>query len=151
MQFGSVSLLGHSSGAQLAALAALEPARFRSGCRYPPARIDGFIGLAGAYDPAAFAGDAQALFGVTPDADPALWRSGNPYRQAARRPSLSVLLLHGADDTTLPTRFSTTFAHALRAASHRVDLRIVPGADHATIYQPSQSADLVVRWLRPTR
>lgn len=62
---GPVALLGHSSGAQLAALAALEPARFRDACPYPPANIDGFIGLAGAYDLISFADDAESLFGAT--------------------------------------------------------------------------------------
>ena len=147
MHPGPVALLGHSSGAQLAALAALEPARFRSGCPYPSARIDGFIGLAGAYDPIAFEADAQALFGVPSGADPQLWHSGDPSLQAAHRPSLHVLLLHGADDTTVPSRFSSEFADALRAAGHRVELRIVPGADHATIYQPAASAEFILRWL----
>jgi acetyl esterase/lipase len=47
---GPVVVVGHSSGAQLAALAALEPARFRASCPDPQVDAHGFVGLAGPYN-----------------------------------------------------------------------------------------------------
>jgi alpha-beta hydrolase superfamily lysophospholipase len=41
IRVGPVVILGHSSGAHLAALAALATAHFRGACPYAPARIDG--------------------------------------------------------------------------------------------------------------
>ena len=75
---GPVVLLGHSSGAHLAALAALAPSRFPRLCSGPPARIDGFVGLAGAYEPASFGALADPFF-----AAPCAGRSG-PRRRSGR-------------------------------------------------------------------
>lgn len=144
---GPVTVLGHSSGAQLAALAALAPRHFRRDCPHPPARIDGFIGLAGAYDPIALRDLATALFGVPPDADPGVWRAGTPATWASANPRLPVLLAHGTADTTLPPSFSVGFAHQLRVSGHPVELRLVPGADHASIYRPEVVSKLIADWL----
>lgn len=147
LTLGPVAVLGHSSGAQVAALAALAPRHFRRDCPYPPARIDGLIGLAGAYDPIALRDLATALFGVPPEAAPGMWRAGTPATWASTNPRLTVLLAHGTADTTLPTSFSVRFAHQLRTSGHPVELRLVPGADHASIYRPDVVSKLIAGWL----
>lgn len=144
---GRVAVLGHSSGAQLAALAALAPRHFRQDCPYPPSRIDAFIGLAGGYDPIALRALAFPLFGVSPGADRALWRAGSPVTWVGRDPHLPVLLAHGTADTTLPTSFSIAFADELRPAGHPVELRLVRGADHASIYSVGVISKLLIDWL----
>ena len=77
-----VVLLGHSSGAHLAALAALGPADLATGCPYPPAHIDGLVGLSGTYDVSQLVDLATPFFGASPGQDPDAWRAGNPLTWA---------------------------------------------------------------------
>lgn len=142
-----VVALGHSAGAQLAVLAALTGTRFAAPCPYPPARIDAVIGLAGPYDILSLPSVAEPLFGVAPGAAPARWREADPVTWVRQRPELPVLLVHGADDTTVSPILTTSFADRLRAAGHRVQVEIVPGADHGSIYRPAVVADRIVRWI----
>ena len=147
---GPVVVLGHSSGAHLAALAALRAAHFRHDCPYPPARIDGLIGLAGPYDITKLADVVQPLFGSTEAANPALWKEGNPTEWVNERtapPALSVLLAHGSADHDVSPWFSNTFSEELKDAGHRVQLTIVSGAGHGTIYTPKVIASTVIGWL----
>jgi acetyl esterase/lipase len=144
---GPVVVLGHSAGAQLAALAALATSRFRAGCPYPAARVDALIGLAGPYDVMSMQGVARHLFGASAADDPRAWRSGNPTTWVRNRPDLPALLAHGADDTLVSPMYTKVFAQRLEAAGHRVRVEIVPGADHATIYQADVIAQRVITWI----
>lgn len=144
-------VLGHSAGAQLIMLAALTGQRFRATCPYPPARIDGAIGLAGPYDIMSLQPIVQPLFGRSAAADPADWRAANPVTWVRMRPNLPVLLAHGAADTTVSPTFTTSFTHQLRKAGHPVRVEIVPGADHASLYQPSVIADRIIAWIETLR
>lgn len=147
----SVVLLGHSSGAHLAALAALAPERFQGKCPYPRASIDALVGMAGSYDVERLDFLAESFFGTAREDAPQAWTEGNPLtwaRRAGGRQGLRVLLLHGSDDTDLPTDFTTDFATALRAGGHPVRVEIVPGATHQSIYLPPVSGARVVSWLR---
>ena len=149
VSLGPVIVLGHSSGAHLAALAALGGAHFRKDCPYPPARVDGLIGLSGAYNVLLLQDLAYPLFGVRAADDPAVWRSGNPMTWVESRteaPALSVLLAHGGADEILPRSFTVTFGQALEDAGHPVQVTIVPGATHATIYTPDVIAGTVISW-----
>ena len=110
---GPVVVVGHSAGAQLAALAALVGDQYRAGCASAPVRIDGLVGLAGPYDMLAFADVATGLFDSTPSEDPDTWRAANPMAQVAARPDLPVLLVHGSSDEQVDAAFSTGFATAL--------------------------------------
>jgi acetyl esterase/lipase len=141
-------LLGHSAGAHLAMLAALAPAHFRSGCPWPARDIDGVVGLAGPYDLRPIADAVQPLFGATPAQRPELWREGTPSTWASTRsPSPAVLLVHGEQDEVLPASQSKDFAAVLEGAGHRVELDLVPGATHGTIYRPEVVAGTISRWL----
>jgi acetyl esterase/lipase len=144
---GPVVVLGHSAGAQLAALAALAGPRFRGHCPYPAARVDGLVGLAGPYDVAALPDVAQPLFGASASSDPAIWRAGNPLTWVRQRPELRVLLVHGTADTTVPPSFTASFARRLRGAGHRVTVELVPGADHGAIYRPEVVAARIIPWI----
>lgn len=143
-----VILAGHSAGAHLALLVALAGPRFRAQCPYPAVRVEAAIGLAGPYDIAQLQPIAQALFARSPADDPAAWRAANPFTWARLRPDLRVLLLHGADDTTVPPSFTTAFASRLRATGHAVQVELIPGADHAATYRAEVVGDRVVRWIR---
>lgn len=146
-----VLLLGHSAGAQLAALAALAGSRFRADCPAPPARIDGLIGLAGPYDIMSFQAAAQSLFDHSAAEEPGAWHAADAVTWVRHRPGLPVLLAHGADDTTVSPTFTTSFADRLRAAGHPVRLEIVPGADHGSIYRPGVIGDRVIAWITALR
>ncbi|HZC71103.1 MAG TPA: alpha/beta hydrolase [Jatrophihabitans sp.] len=145
---GPVLALGHSAGAHLAMLTALTGQRFRAAhCSYPPARVDGVIGLAGPYNIMSLQTLAQHLFGASPAADPTDWRTANPVTWVRQRPNMPVLLANGTDDTTVSPTFATSFAERLRAAGHPVRLEIVPGANHGSIFQPDVIAHRILAWI----
>jgi acetyl esterase/lipase len=138
-------VVGHSAGANLAALAALAPQRAAT-CPYPAAAPDALVGLAGPYDVAAFP-EGAALFGTTAAKDPRRWAAGNPLTHAASRPEVPVLLLHGKADDVVPVSFTTQFAAALKAGGHRVTVELVAGADHSAIYRSDVAAPRLVAWI----
>jgi acetyl esterase/lipase len=142
-----VIVLGHSAGAHLAALAALAGDHFRAHCPYPPVRIDGLVGLSGPYDVVLLPDVAYPLFGVRAADAPATWREGDPMTWLTQRTDLPVLLAHGGADSLLPPAFTRTFADALRAAGHPVEVSIVPGADHNDMFAPKVIADTVIAWI----
>jgi len=147
---GPIVVLGHSSGAHLAALAALRGPHFRRDCPYPPAQVSGLVGLSGTYEVTQLQYLAQPLFGVAAGTDPALWHDGDPMDWVKERtapPAMPVLLAHGAADDLLSPTFTEVFARALQGAGHPVQLEIVPGANHQTIYTPRVIANTVITWI----
>jgi acetyl esterase/lipase len=134
LQVGPVVVVGHSAGAQLAALAALVGDQYQAECPSPRVPVDGLVGLAGPYDLVAIPDLAAALFDSGPGEDPEIWSAASPIRQVAERPDLPVLLLHGTADDNLPTSTSERFAAALEAAGHMVTLDILPGVNHFQVY-----------------
>ena len=146
-----VVVLGHSSGAHLAALAALGGDAFRApSSPYPPVWVDGLVGLAGPYDVLGLPDVAEPLFGNAPAQDPAAWRLGNPLTWAghgARRSALHVLLGHGTADTLLSATFTTQFADVLRANGYDVAVDMVDGATHQSIYAAPVIGPRLDGWL----
>jgi acetyl esterase/lipase len=144
-----VVLAGHSSGAHLAAVAALAPRDPSPACEYPAADIVGFIGLAGPYDLSSLAGAAEPLLGASPAEDPAAWQAADPLLLGRRPPALlRVLLVHGSDDPVVPARSTTLMATVLRAAKADVTVAMAPGADHDSVYSAKVAAPLLLRWLK---
>lgn len=143
---GPVIVLGHSTGSHLAALAALATSDYSPACPDPVVVPDALIGMAGTYDVGIVPGIARRLFGVSPEADPALWESGNPVLRAGLRPEVPVLLIHGDADDLVPTSFTTEFADALAKGGHVVTVEIVAGADHHEIYSAEASGALIADW-----
>ncbi len=146
----TVVVVGHSAGAQLAAVAALDPQAATSpDCPYPPASPDLLVGLAGPYDVVAAADQAGNLFG--PDTpNPEDWEAGNPLALAGNRPDLPVLLIHGTADTLVPISFSKQFAQALQQAGHPVEMRALDGVDHDTVYTAENASPVITDWLADT-
>lgn len=144
---GPVAVLGHSSGAHLAALAVLAVDDYSPTCDSPAVRPDALIGLSGPYDISQVPELATALLGTDPDDDPATWASANPVERADLRPDVPVLLLHGEADDTVPVAFTTQFADALEGAGHPTTVQIVPEADHLGIFQADAAGDRVAQWL----
>lgn len=144
---GPIVVLGHSSGAHLAALAALDSREHPPDCPHPPARADALVGLAGVYDVDRLPALAYLLFAATPEEDPEKWEEGNPVLHADLRPDLPVLLLHGALDRLVPVSFSQDFAAALEAGGHDTTLTIVPDADHGEIILAEFSGEVIADWV----
>ncbi|WP_165763566.1 MULTISPECIES: alpha/beta hydrolase family protein [unclassified Nocardioides] len=142
-----VAVLGHSSGAHLAALAVLAVDDYSPDCGSPPVTPDALVGLSGPYDISQLPDVAASLLGTSPDDDPAAWASANPVARAALRPDVPVLLIHGEDDTTVAPAFTSQFAQALEDAGHPTTVQMVPGADHQTIYRGDVASDRVAQWL----
>ncbi|KGM13365.1 serine aminopeptidase domain-containing protein [Cellulomonas bogoriensis] len=141
-----VVVLGHSAGAHLASVAALDPVR-SDRCPHRRVRVDGVVGLAGPYDVSATWGLAEVLFGVPADQAPEAWEQGNPLTLVERRPDLPFLLVHGEADQVVPVSFTTDFADALRGARHEVAVELLPDVDHAQVLSPDVVGDVVVGWL----
>jgi acetyl esterase/lipase len=146
-----VILLGHSSGAHVAALAALGPDRFRGACRWPAAVPDALAILAGLYDLSEVPDIAESLFGVPPAEDPASWRAANAFAWVDARATMPVFLAHGAADTLVPVAFTTHFASALERAGHPVRAHVVPGAAHLDIFTPDVIAGRLEEWIASLR
>jgi len=143
-----VVLLGHSSGAHLAALAALAPGSPPATCRYPAPEVVGLVGLSGPYYVRGVADLLEPLVGASPAADPAAWAAADPLRLAARPPTgLAVLLVHGTADPVVPPGQSRLLADRLRASGVDVTLRMVRGADHDSIYTAAVAGPRVLQWL----
>lgn len=147
---GPLVILGHSAGAHLAALAATSDGDFADGCPHPDVAIDGLVGLAGVYDTASFEFALVELFGSARADDPMAWAAGDPIARiaAARAPGgLRVLLRHGDADDTVPLAQSQAFEAALRAAGVPVALEVLPGVDHARVYDAGVTAAPVIEWI----
>jgi len=121
-----IYLMGHSAGAHIATLLALDR-RFLGG----PARdgdIAGVIGLAGPYDFLPLQSEElRAIFGP-----PERFPRSQPIRYA-RGDAPPVLLLHGLDDTTVLPSNTRNLAAAIRAEGGSARTRLYPHISHAEL------------------
>jgi acetyl esterase/lipase len=120
-----IYLMGHSAGAELAALVALDPSHLRA---LGAAPVQGFIGLAGPYDFLPITDDyLKEYFGPPeryPDSQPV---------NAVSRASAPSLLLQGLADTTVLPRNTEALANRLRSAGVPVETLVLEHDDHSTI------------------
>ena len=148
---GPVVALGHSAGAHLASLVALQGAGLAAQCPYPAPRISGLIGVAGVYDVSAFEFGLVDFFGGTPQEKPEAWREGDPIGRVdagGAQEDLQVLLLHGDTDADVPVEQSEAFMAALTRAGVPVSLEVVPGATHQTIYSADVAGPPAIAWIK---
>jgi len=118
-----IAVMGHSAGAHIALLLALDR-------RWGVADgIKAAVGLAGPYDflPFAPGGAADAALGNAPDL-----KDTQPI-QFARGDAPPLLLLHGSDDTTVLPRNSQRLANAVNDLGGRAEVTIYPGVGHVGI------------------
>jgi acetyl esterase/lipase len=120
-----IAVMGHSAGAQLAALVATDQ-RWLAAAGGTPVRA--LIGLAGPYDFLPLSDDDLRDY------------FGPPERYAESQPvnfvdadSAPALLVHGLDDTTTRPRNTESLASKLRASGVPVEVRLLPGEDHSAI------------------
>lgn len=143
---GDVVIVGHSAGAQLAAVVALTPGSFGSGCADPAVAPDRLVGLAGPYDVAHLGNLSSALLGPGRHTA-AQVDAANPITLATQRPQLPVLLIHGTADTTVPATSTEQLAAALTAAGHPVTTDYPNGVGHQSVYSAPVAGPLIAAWL----
>lgn len=119
-----VVLAGHSAGAHLAAMAALDD-NLQASNNIDKCAVKGLVGLAGPFDflPLREA-DIIEVFGpgtAGPDTQPISFATANDP---------PALLIHGADDTTVVPGNSSRLALAMEAAGNPAQTRIYDGVGH---------------------
>jgi acetyl esterase/lipase len=115
---------GHSAGAWIAAMLALQPAYLRE-AGVDPASIAGFFGLSGPYDIDPNSAALHAIF--TEASGPETWKA---VAQVSER-APPALLVHGSADDLVYPAHSEKLAAALRAKGVAVEVLIVPKRGHA--------------------
>ena len=122
---GRLFLMGHSAGAHLAALLALDARYFAASGQAAP-HLAGVIGLSGPYDfLPLLEEDVQDMFGPPP-----LYPDSQPihFANAGAPP---MLLVHGLMDETVWPKNSRNLASALSAKGVPVTLKLYPKLVHA--------------------
>ncbi len=124
---GRIALAGHSAGAYIAAMLALDP-RFLAKAGAPGGTVRAWAGLSGPYDFRPFdVAASQDAFGAWPD--PAATQPIT-FAGAGAPPTF---LAHGARDTTVRPRNTERLAAKLRAAGVAVDEHLYAGLDHKDV------------------
>jgi acetyl esterase/lipase len=121
-------LIGHSAGAHMAALLALDE-RYLAGQGLATSRIAGVVGLAGPYsfDPLEFSSTRLIFETVRGDIDRA-----RPVAQVGNG-APPMLLLHGSWDFTVYPLNTEELTAALRRHGGQVETRYYPGIGHIQI------------------
>ena len=145
---GSVAVLGHSAGAHLAAVAALDGGSHSGSCTLPGPWIpDRLVGLAGPYDVTRLGVLMYPFFGGGPAQVPEAWEAGNPMNLIGLNPGLSSLLMYGEEDGFIAPSFTIDFADALNDSGSEALVEAVEGAHHNEMYLPQFVGDLILAWL----
>lgn len=145
---GTVSLIGHSAGAHLAAVVALTGDLYGEECTVgAPAVAGRFVGLAGPYDVTRIGLLAVPFFGATPDEAPEIWAAANPMGLVVEGSDLRALVVHGEDDNLVDIRFAEDFVAALDEGGLVAAMEAIPGAGHMSVTDPDVVGDLIAAWL----
>lgn len=122
-----VYLLGHSAGAHLAMMLALN-SQYLEHAGSSPNRLHGVIGLAGPYDFLPFSrGYMNELFGP-----PAQFAASQPIN-FVRRDAPPLLLMHGLHDTTVAPKNTRNLTAAMQALNACVHAEYFDAADHGDL------------------
>lgn len=122
-----IFVMGHSSGGQIGALLATDPAWLEAdGMRSHD--LAGFIGLAGVYDFVPIPAKEKDMLGM-------FGRTAAAQRQAqpvsfVRGDEPPMLLLQGTADHEVAPSNSTSLARAMKARDEEVSLKLYPGIGH---------------------
>jgi acetyl esterase/lipase len=117
-------LAGHSAGAYIAAMLALQPQYLRE-AGVDPSSIAGFVGLSGPYAVDPNTGALREIF--TAVAAPAVFQAVQQVSAGAP----PALLVHGTGDSVVYISHTEKLAQALRDKGDAVEVRIVPKRAHA--------------------
>ncbi len=145
---GQVAVLGHSAGAHLSALVALNGDAYAADCPHPPAPLpQKLVGLAGPYDVERLGLLMLPFFGGGPAAEPEAWEAGNPLNFVSENVTMSSLIMYGENDTLVDPSFAVDFHLALVDAGSDATLELVEDARHMDLRDPEVVGELIVTWL----
>lgn len=138
-----VSVVGHSAGGQLALWSATR--------ENPQVRVGRVVAQAAVCNVAAAGEPAWEFLGGTPEEVPDRYDRADPMRFAPL--GLPTLLVHGADDETVPVARSRQYAEVARAAGDDVELiEPTPGGHRVHIDPRSAAWQAAAGWIaRPVR
>ena len=119
-----VLLMGHSAGAQIAALLAYDPRYLAAQGLDACEAVSGFVGLSGPYDFLPL--DQDRYKRIFPRATREQSQPIN-YARGRHPPSL---LIHGAADTTVHAEDTVLMGEALRKAGNAAQVIVLPGVNH---------------------
>ncbi|MEO7254898.1 MAG: alpha/beta hydrolase [Casimicrobium sp.] len=126
-----VFLMGHSSGAHIAAMLALDHS-YLAAQKVPLTSIKGLIGLAGPYDFLPLTEpNVIALFSTEKNLN--LTQPISYVKSDAATSIPPVLLLQGDADTRVYPKNSINLTRELRATGAKVEFDLLPGIDHTSI------------------
>lgn len=148
LDLNRVVVIGHSAGGQLALWAAGRQ-RLPAGApgAAPTVRVCAVVAQAAVSDLVKAGAPAHALLGGTPEEMPDRYRLADPIRRVPL--GVPTLLVHPADDQTVPVERSRAYAAAAKAAGDDVVLVESVGGGHRAPIHPGSEAWLkVVEWLR---
>ena len=134
----AVGAIGGSSGAYMALLAGLTSgiAEFegKGGNADVPSKVQGIVAMAVPANLLTLSDGNKLTVGeflhATPDQDSEKWRWASPVTHI-RNDGPPVLLLHGADDDSVPPSQSLDFARRYRQAGANAEVYMLDGAPHA--------------------
>jgi acetyl esterase/lipase len=135
-------LVGHSAGAYIAAMLALDDKWLRRHDMSPARDLKGFVGISGPYD--FLPSNDEKITDIFSTAKTESQSQPVNYASGKRPPAL---LLHGTTDTTVYPRNSTELADKLRAAGSPVEIKLYPGVGHLGIIGAMGSP---MRFVAPT-
>jgi pimeloyl-ACP methyl ester carboxylesterase len=135
--------VGHSAGGQLALWSAS-----REDPRVPVRRV---AALAAVCNLAAAGDPAWELLGGTPEQVPDRFAAADPMQLVPL--GVPTLLMHGAEDETVPVARSRRYAEAASAAGDEVELiEPIPGGHRVYIDPRSEAWHAAAEWIaRPVR
>ncbi len=135
-----IYLMGHSAGAHISMLLALDP-RYLKADGVAPKIVRGIVGIAGpyAFDPTNYK-NTKPIFATADPPDDA-----RPIAFAGR-PGPPMLLLHGTGDRTVLPRNSAELAETYRAAGGTAILKYYPRIGH---YRIALAMAKPFRWIAP--
>jgi acetyl esterase/lipase len=147
LDLSRVVLVGHSAGGQLALWAAGRaqlPARATGAT--PRVAVCAVVGLAPVTNLRRAGVHARVLLGGEPEEVPERWALADPM--AVAPPPVPALLVHPADDATIPLARSLAYVERCRVAGGDVSLVAPEGEGHRDAVDPtSRSWAAAVAWL----
>jgi acetyl esterase/lipase len=142
LDLADVTLVGHSAGGHLALWAA---SRSDS-----PVALSRVIAQAPITDLVACGAPAHALMGGTPDDYPDRYAASDPMQLLPI--GVPVLIVHGADDMTIPIARTRAYVTAAQAAGGRIDLvEPTPGGHRSHVDPRSAAWHAAIDWLENSR
>lgn len=139
---GGVTAVGHSAGGQLALWAASRSA--------PRVRVTRVVAQAAVCDVESAGEPAWEFLGGTPEQVPERYAAADPMRLVPL--GVPTLLVHGADDETVPLLRSRRYLEAARAAGDDVSLiEPTPGGHRIHIDPRSEAWQVAAEWIAAVR